>query len=176
MSLNSDYTFLGGVKKIKIDTTEYEVFGDDGVVIEYVADIVSKPVVGSAEHRVRVRAQHFVVQASLPENTLEALNLAWNQAGVTTPGGEVPVWDYVYLGVIQTLTSHTLEVTGYDRRESGVIQERTWHFNKVYSYDVQPQELTPTGIAVIPVRFICVADPTQASGQEFGYVKRPTTS
>lgn len=176
-------TFLGGVDYIKIDGTAYDVYGPDGVTIIPHQDIASNLVVGRAAPRVIIKSAFFVVEASLPENTLELLHIAWNTptaVSLYTSGDDKH--DYLYLGMPpQTPTEHTLEVSGYDRfyyQDSDVLsteQQRLYHFHRVVAYNPQHQQLHYDNIAIIPVRFLCIADPTQPATQEFGYIKRVST-
>lgn len=167
MAIDYTKTFVGQVKQIAIDGTNY-VVDASGVTITHAYEYSLKPVVGSAAPRIRILRQFYRVDAILPENTLAALRLAWNQSVAINTGAN---FDTLYLGLISTITVHTLRVDGY---VYGRPKMRRYTFNKAVFFEPKPQQHNPTANVPIPVSFYCYADETQSAGQEFGTVTQDT--
>jgi hypothetical protein len=170
--MNVDVTKLaiGGVDHVDIDGTDYPI-ADTGCVIEKVADIAITPVVGRPEPRVVERTSYYTVTVAMLENTLEMVKLAWNLPNAISYGG---TYDYLYLGVVETISSHTLTIRGYAGLDSDEVERqwREWYFRKAVSYEYGEQDLGVGNPVYVPVRFYCYADSTQTDGQEFGYVRK----
>jgi len=171
MNVNVTNLAIGGVDHIDIDGIDYPI-SDSGCVIECNADMAITDVVGRPEPRVVVRRLNFVVSASMLENTLAMLELAWNMTGHISYS-YAGSYNYLFLGIPTTPTVHTVTVRGYAGLDSTETERkwREWYFRKAISFEVGEQDLGVGNPVYIPVRFYCYADSSQASGEEFGWAR-----
>lgn len=159
-------TILGRVAYIKIDGTTYAT-SSDGLTIAYVAEYQIEKVVGRIAPRTRIGKQYFRIDCMLPENTLDNLQLAWNLPGSITDAGS---YHNLYLGKMQALTGHEIDIYGWLLGGTGQRRMRHWFFDQVYLFEPKAQQYNPAALATVAVSFFAFGNSNATAGQEFGYI------
>ncbi len=156
--------FTGRVREILIDGISYPST-NDGVNITPVAQYDLKFVAGSMAPRVRVLSQYYKIDLVLAENTLSALQLAWN---LTLSPLSTGTFNTLPLGKVQTPTVHTLQVNVHVN--SGARMRR-FIFDQVCFFDLHPQVNAPQNLVNIPCSFYAYANSAATAGYEFGRIE-----
>ncbi len=159
-------TFLGRVQYLTIDGIQYPV-ADDGVTITQAAQYIMQPVVGSLAPRVTVGFTYYRIDAVLPENILQNLQIAWNLGA--SAWTSYPNFDQLNLATFQTVTTRALTIVG---TPNNTARTRIYTFPQCCLFEPKPQVLVPTAPVKIPVSFYAYGSDSATAGQEFGTVQQ----